>query len=93
MDGDAGDVAVHRRARLDSADLAVAATDDDNVNLFFAQSARFLFAVPRAIARVHDPAREDVFRRLGIETVCPTTAAADLMLSLVSQAPHGDNRA
>jgi len=49
--------------------------------------------VPRAIARVHDPAREDVFRRLGIETVCPTTAAADLMLSLVSQAPHGDNRA
>jgi trk system potassium uptake protein TrkA len=85
MEGDAGDAAVLEQAKLGSADLAIAATDDDNVNLFFAQSARFLFEVPRALVRVHDPAREAVFRRLGAETVCPTTVAADLMARLVSK--------
>jgi trk system potassium uptake protein len=89
MEGDAGDAAALQQAKLGCADLAIGATDDDNVNLFFAQSARFLFEVPRALVRVHDPAREAVFRRLGVETVCPTSAAADLMLSLVSVA-HGE---
>jgi trk system potassium uptake protein TrkA len=92
MEGDAGNAAVLQRARLGSADLAVAATDDDNVNLFFAQSARFLFAVPRALARVHDPAREATFRRLGVEAICPTTVAADLMLSLVQAASEGEEQ-
>jgi trk system potassium uptake protein TrkA len=86
MEGDAGDASALLQAKLGNADLAIAATDDDNVNLFFAQSARFLFEVPRALARVHDPSREAVFRRLGVETVCPTSVAADLMLSLSSNA-------
>ncbi len=84
VEGDAADTLTLSRTKLDRADLAIAATDDDNVNLFFSQVARFLFSVPRAVARVHDPAREDVFRRLGVETVCPTTAAADLMLAMSS---------
>lgn len=93
MEGDAGDAAALQQAKLGSADLAIGATDDDNVNLFFAQSARFLFEVPRALVRVHDPAREAVFRRLGVETVCPTSTAADLMLSLVSVAPGEEAKA
>lgn len=89
VEGDAADTPTLRGTKLDRADLAIAATDDDNVNLFFSQAARFLFAVPRAVARVHDPAREEVFRRLGVETVCPTTAAADLMLALSSPGGSG----
>jgi len=85
VEGDAGDVATLQQAKLGNAQLAIGATDDDNVNLFFAQSARFVFEVPRALIRVHDPAREEVFRRLGAETVCPTSTAADLMLSLISK--------
>lgn len=81
IEGDAADVPTLRRAKLEHADLAMAATDDDNANLFFVQAAKLLFSVPRSIARVHDTAREAAFRRLGIETVCPTTAAAALMMT------------
>jgi trk system potassium uptake protein TrkA len=89
VEGDAADALALQRVKLDRADLAIAATDDDNANLFFSQAARFLYSVPRALARVHDPAREAVFRRLGVETVCPTAAAADLMLALLFAASGG----
>jgi len=83
VEGDASDAATLSRVKLSRADLAVAATDDDNANLFFAQAARYVHSVPRTVARVHDPAREAVFRRLGVETVCPTAAAADRMFCLI----------
>lgn len=86
--GDAGDLTMLRRAKLGSAELVIAATDDDNTNLFVSQAARLVFSVGRAMARVHDPSRERVFRRLGIETVCPAAAAAGLMLKLIRE-EHG----
>jgi len=82
-EGDAADASTLARVKLGRADLAVAATDDDNANLFFTQAAKFVFSVPRTLARVHEPAREPVFRRLGIETVCPTASAADRMMNLI----------
>ncbi len=84
IEGDASDASVLESVKLARADLAVAATDDDNVNLFFSQAAGHLFGVPRTMARVADPAREAVFRRLGVETICPVTVAADLMIPLLS---------
>lgn len=34
--------------------------------------AREIFGVPRVIGRIHDPLREEIYRNLGLETVCPT---------------------
>lgn len=89
VEGDAADASTLSGVKLSLADLAVAATDDDNANLFFAQAARCVHSVPRVVARVHDPAKEAVFRRLGVETVCPTAVAADRMFSLIHQGPEG----
>ena len=86
VEGDATELAVLREAKVDKADLVIAATRDDNVNLMVAQVAKAAFAVPRAVARVFDPRREAVYRRLGIETVCPTAVAAGLFLDIVSEA-------
>ena len=80
IDGDATELAVLKMAKLSQADILMATTHEDNVNLMVAQVARGVFSVPRVLARVLDPKREEVFARLGIETVCPTSIAAEVFL-------------
>jgi trk system potassium uptake protein TrkA len=87
VDGDATQLAVLRQAKVDKADVVIAATHDDNVNLMVAQVARSAFSVARVIARVSDPKREEVYRRLGIQTVCPTSVAAHLFLDALQVSP------
>jgi len=91
VEGDATELAVLREAKMDKADLVIATTHEDNVNLMVAQVAKKAFSVPRVLARVFDPRREAVYRRLGIETICPTSVAADLFLRSVGrQAREGE---
>ena len=80
VEGDATELAVLKQAKADQADLLIATTRDDNVNLMVAQVARAAFAVPRVLARVFEPARKPIYRRLGIESICPTLVAAELFL-------------
>ncbi len=84
--GDATHVSVLREAKVKDADVLIATTHFDNVNLMVAQVARRLFDVPRVLARVFDPKREAIYASLGIDTVCPTSVAADLFLRVVK---HG----
>jgi trk system potassium uptake protein TrkA len=79
VEGDATEAAVLHRAKVDRADAVVAVTDNDNVNAMVAQIAGAVFKVTRVIARLDDPSREDVYRDLGIETVCPTIFTADIV--------------
>ncbi len=81
--GDAARMAVLKEAKLKDADFLIATTHDDNVNLMAAQVAREIFGVPRVLARVFDPRREEVYARLGIDTICPTSVAADMFLRAV----------
>jgi trk system potassium uptake protein TrkA len=83
VEGDATELAVLKQAKVDRADLVIATTQGDNVNLMVAQVARTEFGVARVLARVFDPRREAVYRRLGVETICPTTVAADLFLKSI----------
>ena len=78
--GDATQMAVLKEAKLKQADVLFATTHWDNVNLMVAQVARKLFNVPHVLARVFDPRREEVFVQLGIETICPTSVAAEMFL-------------
>jgi trk system potassium uptake protein TrkA len=87
LEGDATQVAVLRQAHLDKADTLIAATHEDNVNLMVAQVARRIFGVARVVARVFDPRREQVYTRLEIETICPTTVAAEMFLGVVRGDP------
>jgi trk system potassium uptake protein TrkA len=84
VEGDATQVAVLKEAKLKRADVFFAATHEDNVNLMVAQVARKVFNVPHVLARVFDPRREQVFDRLGIETICPTSVGAEMFLSAVA---------
>lgn len=82
--GDATQMAVLKEAKLRQADVFFATTHEDNVNLMVAQVARKLFDVPHVLARVFDPRREQVYDRLGIETICPTSVGAEMFLMAVA---------
>ena len=81
--GDATEVDTLHKARIEDADLVVAATQYDNVNLMIAQIAKRVFNVPLVLARVFDPKREEIYRVLGVETVCPTTLSAERVISII----------
>jgi trk system potassium uptake protein TrkA len=83
--GDAAELAVLRRARIDQADCLLAVTRHDNVNLMAAQVARTVFGVPKVIARVFNPSREEVYRQFEIETVSPTQLTADAFLGALGE--------
>jgi trk system potassium uptake protein TrkA len=82
--GDATELAVLKEAKLRNADVFFATTHGDNVNLMVAQVARKMFDVPHVLARVFDPRREQVYNELGIETICPTSVAAEMFLMAVA---------
>lgn len=56
---------------IDSADVFLALTSDDNTNIMASQIASNIFGVKRAIARVCEPSKESIYESLGIETVKP----------------------
>ena len=84
------DESVLRRAGIEGADCFASVTNGDNRNIMAAQIAKVVFKVPRVITRIYDPIREEVYRELGLETVCSTRLIADLMLDYVET---GRNRA
>jgi trk system potassium uptake protein len=80
IQGDATELDVLRQARVDRADLLIATTREDNINLMVAQVARTEFGVRRVLARVNEPRREDVYRILSVPTISPTSVAVELFL-------------
>jgi len=63
---------VLRRAGIEGAEAFVAVTNGDNTNAMAAQMARDIFGVPRVICRIYDPLRAEIYRKLGLEVICPT---------------------
>ena len=72
------DEQVLRLAGIAEADAFVAVTEGDNRNIMAAQVAREIFGVREVIARIYDPIREEVYRGLGLGTICPTKLISDL---------------
>ncbi len=83
MQQDATEAETLRQAKAHRADFVIAATNNDNVNLMVAQIAKVIFNVPHVMARVFNPAREAIYRELGIDVICPTKLSADLFLEVV----------
>jgi trk system potassium uptake protein TrkA len=83
--GDAAKLEVLKDAEVDKADVFIATTDRDEVNLVSCLLAKRLGS-PRVIARVGDPALIRVAEELGIErALCPELVTAKLLSSLVSR--------
>ena len=73
------DYDVLKRAGADAADGFIAVTDGDNRNVMAALIAQRMFGIRKIVARIYDPPRGQLYRELGIETVCPTTVGAKIV--------------
>ena len=70
-------------AGIDRADAFVASTDGDNTNLVIAQIAKKRFHIDVVVVRVLDPGRAAWYAEQGLQTVCPTQTAIELLEAAV----------
>ncbi len=79
-----------RAAGIERADGFAAVTSGDNSNFVAATVARDTFRVPTVVARIYDPQREQIYRRLGIRTISSTSWGAQKIKRLLVGADlHG----
>jgi len=73
-------------AGIERADVFVASTDGDNTNIIIAQLAKRRFNVPKVIARILDPYRAKWYAEQGLDTICPTRVAIDMLEQEIREA-------
>ena len=79
--GDCTDRDMLEQAGVERADGLIAVTRFDNANLMSVEIASHLYHVPRTIARLFNPEREQVYRKLGVRYVSSTSTIAKLFLN------------
>ncbi|MDR1713683.1 MAG: NAD-binding protein [Coriobacteriales bacterium] len=79
--GDGCDSVYQADAGAGEADIFVATTGSDDVNLVSCELADVVFSVPRCIARVNNPKNERIVRRIGVEAVSSTQVISRLIES------------
>jgi trk system potassium uptake protein TrkA len=71
---------------IERADAFAATSSSDNANIVAARIARNVFHVPKVVARLYDPQRAEIYRRLGLVTISSTTWGAERIHELLT---HG----
>lgn len=87
LEGDATQPAILRKAKIEKADVFMAAAHDDNVNLLTARMAASIFKVPVVIARVSDPNKAGLFKSFGVVTICPTSVLIEAFVGILDGVP------
>ncbi|MDD2777621.1 MAG: TrkA family potassium uptake protein [Methanocellales archaeon] len=80
INGDGTDAKYLEDAGAKKADVFVAVTGEDKVNLVSCQMAKKNFDVPRTIARVNEPKNESVFESLGIDVAISSVTAVSMII-------------
>jgi trk system potassium uptake protein TrkA len=68
-----------KELKIDRQDAFVSVTSGDNTNLMASQIAKKMFKVPRVIARVYDPTRAEIYRKLGLDIISGTVLVAAMI--------------
>ncbi len=85
--GNGIDQDVLARIGTSEADAFVAVTQGDNRNVMATQIAKHIFGVKRALCRIYDPIREQMYQDLGLETISPTIVGAVLLKDKLDREP------
>ena len=70
-------------AGVESCDVVCAVTDNDNENIMVAQIVWEVYKIPKVLAVIKDPDKENVFQSCGFSTICPTLLTMDAALSAI----------
>lgn len=79
VNGNGFDEKLLKELKIDKQDAFVSVTSGDNTNLMASQIAKKIFNVPRVIARVYDPKRADIYKRLGLDIISGTILVAAMI--------------
>jgi len=82
--GDGLDRDVLIKGGIERTDALAALTASDDINVVVARLASQIFKVPRVVARVHDPHKAEIYRRLGVLTVSPVTLGTQRLAELLT---------
>lgn len=72
-------------AGIDEADVFLALTPDDNVNIMSSQMAKNIFGIKMVIARVCDPEKQKIYNQMTIENVTPIKLCIEVIKSKICQ--------
>ncbi len=72
------------QAEIEKAEALAAVTDCDEANIVIARLAREVFGVPKVVARLYEPRKAEVYRRLGLQVVAPSTWSVGRMTELLT---------
>jgi len=75
------------RAGIQRADGLAAVTASDEANVLAARIASQVFRVPRVVARLYDPRKAEIYRRLGLQTISPITWGINRVAELLCYSP------
>src|SRR4030043_827524 len=77
------DKEILEKAGIEHSDAFASVTQGDNRNIVSALIAKREYRVPIVIARIYDPLRAQVYNKLGITTISPTTWGANKIRELI----------
>ncbi|MSP12302.1 MAG: potassium transporter TrkA [Chloroflexi bacterium] len=75
------------QAGVERADGLATVTNSDETNVIAARVARQVFHVPRVVARLFDPRKAEIYRRLGLQTISTTTWGISRIADLICYSP------
>lgn len=83
-------------AGVTEADVLLAVTPDDNINITVSLIAKKIFHVPKIIARVNEPSKKIIFNKLDLDTISPVEFEIDalknkLLIDNIDIVSHLDN--
>lgn len=70
-------------AGIDKVDGLAAVTASDEVNVVAGRVARQIFHVPKVVARLYDPRKAEIYRRLGLQTISPLEWGVNRIVELL----------
>jgi trk system potassium uptake protein TrkA len=75
------------KAGIEKADGLAAVMASDEANAVAARIAIHIFHVPRVVARIYEPRKAEIYRRLGIQTLSPVSIGVEFFADLLSNIP------
>jgi trk system potassium uptake protein TrkA len=83
VEGSGIDREVLLRAGIERADGLAAVTASDEINVVAGRLAMQVFRVPRVVARLYDPRKAEIYRRLGLQTITPVAWGINRLAELL----------
>jgi trk system potassium uptake protein TrkA len=74
-------------AGIEKADDLAAVMASDEANAVAARIATQIFHVPHVVARIYEPRKAEIYRRLGIQTLSPVSIGVEFFADLLSNTP------